>query len=189
MALTYSPPPEIGAPLPAFKLPAVDGKIVNSSDFAASPALLVMFICNHCPYVKAIEERLLSLAHELQSQGAQFLAVCSNDPIDHPDDRPEALLARTLEENYPFPYLIDSDQTLARSLGAVCTPDFFLYDRDRRLVYRGRLDDSWKDPAKVRKRELASAITKVLKGEKIIESQIPSMGCSIKWRNPEGAAL
>jgi peroxiredoxin len=177
-----TPPPELGAPCPDFRLPAVDGKTYARDDFAGKPALVVMFICNHCPYVKAVEDRLIRLARELEPRGAQFVAVCANDAQGYPDDAFEKLAERWRERGYGFPYLHDEAQDVARAFGAVCTPDIFVYDQERRLAYRGRIDDSWKDEGRVTRRELAEAIEALLAGKRPSREQRPSMGCSIKWR-------
>ena len=182
MALTYTPPGELGSTCPEFVLTSVDGRRYSSKDFAHAGALVVMFICNHCPYVKAVEDRLLALARDLGPRGAAFVAICSNDPKDHAEHRPENLLARWREKSYGFPYLIDDTQSVARAFGAVCTPDLYVYDAAQRLVYRGRLDDSWRNPEQVQKQELRQAILQVLGGQALTGEQIPSMGCSIKWR-------
>jgi peroxiredoxin len=182
-----TPPPELGAPCPDFRLPAVDGKSYAREDFAGKPVLVVMFICNHCPYVKAVEDRLIRLAREFEPQGVQFVAVCSNDAENYPDDAFDSLAARWRERGYGFPYLHDEAQDVAHAFGAVCTPDIFVYDygdkgKDRRLAYRGRVDDSWKDESRVTKRELAEAIEALVAGQRPSREQRPSMGCSIKWR-------
>jgi len=177
-----TPPPEIGAPCPSFRLPAVDGRTYARDDFSASPVLCVMFICNHCPYVKAVEGRLIALAREFEGRGVQLVGICSNDAETYPDDAFDKLAARWREKGYGFPYLHDEPQDVARAFGAVCTPDIFVYDKDRRLAYRGRIDDSWKDEALVKRRELADALTALSTGGKPAVPQRPSMGCSIKWR-------
>jgi peroxiredoxin len=177
-----TPAAELGAPCPPFRLPAVDGKTYAREDFAASPVLVVMFICNHCPYVKAVEDRLIDLARTHGPRGAQLVGVCSNDAATYPDDAFPNLAQRWREKNYGFPYLHDESQEVARAFGAVCTPDIFVYDRDRRLAYRGRIDDSWKDEAKVTQRELAAALDALLAGDRPSPQQRPSMGCSIKWK-------
>jgi peroxiredoxin len=179
MALLYSPTGEPGMKLPAFNLPKVDGGHFDSKTLASHKAKLVAFICAHCPYVQAIEGRLIALGGDLAKLNVPMLAVCSNDPEEYPEDAPAALKKRALEKGYTFPYLIDADQSVAQSFGAVCTPDFFVFDIDDRLVYRGRLDDSWKDATKVTNRELYEAIVKILGGTKKIAEQKPSMGCSI----------
>lgn len=181
MALTYTPDPEIGKPCPDFTLPAVEGRSYSLAHFSEKKVLAVMFICNHCPYVKAIEDRLLNLAHEMKNQSVQFVAICSNDSKKYTEDSFEGLKSRWHEKNYPFPYLHDQDQSVAKAFGAVCTPDFFIYDENRKLKYRGRLDDSWKDETQVTQRELKNAIESILKNTPIEAPQIPSMGCSIKW--------
>jgi peroxiredoxin len=179
-----SPAPALGAPCPEFRLPGVDGRTYARDDFADRPVLAVMFICNHCPYVKAVEGRLIALARELGPRGVQLVGVCSNDAVTYSDDAFDKLAARWREREYGFPYLHDETQDVARAFGAVCTPDIFVYDRDRRLAYRGRIDDSWKDETQVKRRELAEALEALLAGRKPSAEQRPSMGCSIKWRSP-----
>lgn len=183
MALTYTPSPDLQTPCPDFQLKAVDGKSYGLKDFSGASALVIMFICNHCPYVQAIEDRLLMLARDYLVRGVRFVGICSNDPTDHPDDRPAELLKRATEKGYPFPYLIDSEQTVAQAFGAVCTPDFFVYDAGQRLAYRGRLDDSWRNPQNVRRQELKTALDALLANQPVPSEQNPSMGCSIKWKN------
>jgi peroxiredoxin len=183
MALTYTPQGEPGAPCPDFTLPAVDGKTFTLKDFDQAQVLLVAFICNHCPYVKAIEDRVLTLAREYGPAQLQVAAICSNDAAEFPEDSPAELKKRWQEKKYPFPYLIDEAQDVARAFGAVCTPDFYLYGPGRRLIYRGRLDDSWKNPRLVRRRELKEAVDAALAGKSLNSLQNPSMGCSIKWKN------
>ena len=182
MALTFTPLDNLGMPLPGFELLGTDGQKYSSSTLISStkPSVL-MFICNHCPYVKAVEERLIQLGKDLRAQGVSVWAICSNDPEEYPDDNFEALKKRAAEKDYPFPYLHDPDQKVAKLLGAVCTPDFFVFDQSHRLAYRGRLDDSWKDPAKVTQRELYEAVQVLVKGQSLQGTQTPSMGCNIKW--------
>lgn len=182
MALTYSSKTELGSPCPSFSLGSVDQKIFSLEDFSQAKVLVVMFICNHCPYVKAVEDRLILLAEEFEEKDACFVAICSNDPSEYPEDEPAQLFHRWREKAYPFPYLIDSSQKVAKSFGAVCTPDFFVYDQDRKLRYRGRLDDSWKNAGLVQRQEMKTAIDALIEGEKLTAEQIPSMGCSIKWK-------
>jgi peroxiredoxin len=174
-----TPPPQLGTECPRFRLPAVDGKTYALEDFAGTPVLCVMFICNHCPYVKAVEDRLIALARELGPRGVQLVAICANDAEGYPDDAFDKLRERWQEKGYGFPYLHDESQSVARAFGAVCTPDIFVYDSARRLAYRGRIDDAWKDESKVTRRELDA----LLAGGKPEEKQRPSMGCSIKWRS------
>ncbi|HXI60789.1 MAG TPA: redoxin domain-containing protein, partial [Polyangia bacterium] len=134
---------------------------------------------------KAVEDRLIELARAYGPRGAQLVGVCSNDAATYPDDAFPKLAQRWREKNYGFPYLHDESQDVARAFGAVCTPDIFVYDRDRRLAYRGRIDDSWKDEAKVTHRELAAALDALLAGARPSPQQRPSMGCSIKWKADE----
>jgi peroxiredoxin len=182
-----TPPGALGAPCPDFRLPAVEGRTYARDDFAACKVLVVLFICNHCPYVKAVEDRIIALAREYGPRGVQLVGICSNDAQTYPDDGFEQLAARWRDKAYGFPYLHDESQAVARAFDAVCTPDIFVYDRDpageRRLAYRGRIDDSWKDESKVTTRELAAALDALLAGGKPAHKQRPSMGCSIKWRS------
>lgn len=186
-----TPPPELGAACPDFRLPAVDGRTYARDDFASARVLVVLFICNHCPYVKAVEDRIIRLAREYGPRGVQLVGVCSNDAASYPDDAFDRLAQRWRERGYGFPYLHDEAQSVARAFGAVCTPDVFVYDAGegaagaRRLAYRGRIDDSWKDESKVTQRELAGALDALLAGRKPAVPQRPSMGCSIKWRGDE----
>lgn len=180
MALTYSPEGSLGSACPDFKLPSVDGKTYCRADFTKAPALVIMFICNHCPYVQAIEDRLLQLVRDFPQ--VSFVGICANDASEHHEDSPASLLARWQSKNYGFPYLLDEDQSVARSFGAVCTPDLYVYDQQLKLRYRGRLDDSWRNPAHVRAQELRAALEQILIGKNPKSEQNPSMGCSIKWK-------
>lgn len=183
MALTPSNMVPLGATAPDFSLPEPrTGKMISKSDFDGKP-LLVMFICNHCPYVKAVNGRLVRLAQDYEDASLGIVAICSNDPERYPADNFEAMKERAEELGYPFPYLQDESQEVAEAYGAECTPDFFLYDRHRNLFYRGRLDDNWKDAAAVTRHELRMAIDAALEGAEPPASQEPSMGCSIKWKH------
>ncbi|WP_130470343.1 thioredoxin family protein [Candidatus Magnetaquicoccus inordinatus] len=182
MVLLYSAPGTMGAPAADFSLPGVDGKEHALADFAAAEVLVVMFICNHCPYVQAIEGRLIDLAKEMQPLGVAFVAINSNDPISYPEDNMDNMKKRAKERGYPFVYLMDESQDVAHAYGAVCTPDFFIFDRERKLRYRGRLDDSPRNPATVRNQEMKRAIMALLAGEPVAEPQHAAMGCSLKWR-------
>lgn len=181
MALTYTPALEGSEVCPDFTLPSVLGESFSKADFFRGKPVVFMFICNHCPYVKAIEDRLISLATDLKAFGIPVVGICSNDPLAKADDSLPALKQRAQEKNYSFPYLHDPDQKIAHLFGAVCTPDFFVYDQNQKLAYRGRLDDSWKDESKVTKRDLFEATLQLANGKKLTEPQVPSMGCSIKW--------
>ena len=181
MALTHTPPIEKKEHAPDFTLPGLDGKTYSLSDFKNNKPLVVMFICNHCPYVKAIEDRLITLGHDLKTLGVHIVGICSNDSTNYPDDSFENLKKRSIEKNYSFTYLHDADQSVAKKFGAVCTPDFFVYNSKLELTYRGRLDDSWKDPSLVTKRELFEAVQELMTSDTLKSGQTPSMGCSIKW--------
>lgn len=182
MALLYTPVGELGSKMPQFKLPTVNGTLFESKSIDTAKAKLIAFICGHCPYVQAIEDRLITLGQDLAAMDVPMVGVCSNDGDEYPEDSAQALLKRTISKAYTFPYLIDESQRMAKDFGAVCTPDFFVYDAMNLLVYRGRMDDSWKNAANVNHRELYEAIRQVVKGQSKIGDQKPSMGCSIKWK-------
>lgn len=182
MALTHTPPAELGTPLPSFELPGIDGKTYQALDFKKSNPIVIMFICNHCPYVKAVEDRLIQLGTDLRERNIPVVAICSNDGEKYPDDSFEKLKERAQVKRYPFTYLHDEDQKVAKEFGAICTPDFFVYDSNYKLAYRGRLDDNWKEPAKATQRELFDAVLKLERGQRLTDKQTPSMGCSIKWK-------
>lgn len=179
---TYTPEKvEFGTSIPEFSLPATDGKTYSKKDFLNGEPVVFMFICNHCPYVKAIEDRLITLGSDLKKKNINVVAICSNDEISYPEDSFENITKRAQEKNYSFTYLYDKSQDVAKSFGAVCTPDYFVYDKNAKLAYRGRLDDSWKEPEKVKNRELYNAVVELSQNQKISHPQTPSMGCSIKW--------
>lgn len=180
MALTESTMMPLGTTCPDFTLPGVDGRLWSRDDFHC-PALLVVVMCNHCPYVQAIDDRLNDLAKAHAGRCA-VVGINANDAVAYPEDSFESMRSRARAKGYAFPYLWDEEQAVARALGAVCTPDFFLFDSHRRLAYRGRLDDNWKDPARVTRRDLQEAIDGVLAGHDPLAPQHPSLGCSIKWR-------
>ena len=167
-----------------FSLPGVDGKIWSVADCRGENGLLVMFICNHCPYVKAIRERIVRDTRALMELGINSVAIMSNDPNEYEEDSFENMQRVAEEFDFPFPYLIDESQEVARAYGAVCTPDFFGYSKDLKLQYRGRLDASRKQTAEgdVR-RDLYEAMKQVAESGRGPEEQIPSMGCSIKWKS------
>ncbi len=171
----------LGTPAPDFALADLAGKTVHRDDLAAAPALLVAFLCNHCPYVRHIEAELGRLL--LRFPSLATVGVCSNDTDAYPDDQPEHLAGQAQRAGWAFPYLVDADSSVGRAYHAACTPDFFLYDAGRRLAYRGAFDESSPGNSKpVTGDLLAAAITHVLAGEPVPEPHTPSMGCSIKWR-------
>ena len=181
MASTMLP---LGTPAPHFQLPDPNGKQVSSDDFRSSPALLVAFICNHCPYVKNIRSRFAALAREYQARGLAVVAINSNDVEAFPDDAPEKMAEEIVQVGYTFPYLYDESQEVAKAYHAACTPDFFLFDRDRRLVYRGQFDDSRPNNGRpVTGADLSAALEEILAGRPIPSDQKPSVGCNIKWKS------
>ena len=182
MVSLETPVCEFSAPAIDFSLPGVDGKAWTLSDCRGENGLLVMFICNHCPYVKAIRDRIVRDTRELQKYGINSVAIMSNDPVENSEDSFENMEKVAEEFNYPFPYIMDESQEVARAYGAVCTPDFYGYNSKLELQYRGRLDASRKEaaPAGVR-RDLFEAMVQVAQTGQGPQDQIPSMGCSIKW--------
>ncbi len=183
MVSLETPVCEFGKSAIDFSLPGVDGKQWTMQDCKGEKGLLVMFICNHCPYVKAVRERLVRDTNELKSLGINSVAIMSNDPALYDEDSFENMKKVSDEYGFSFPYLLDESQEVAKAYGAVCTPDFFGYNADLELQYRGRLDASRKEtaPADVR-RDLFEAMSEVARTGNGPKDQIPSMGCSIKWK-------
>ncbi len=174
---------DFGKPAIDFDLLGVDGERWSLARSRGERGLLVMFICNHCPYVKAVRERLVRDARELLAYGVNAVAIMSNDPTDYPEDSFDNMQRVAREYGFPFPYLLDDTQAVAKAYGAVCTPDFFGYNADLELQYRGRLDSSGKQTAPENtRRELFEAMRQIAKTGRGPRAQIPSMGCSIKWR-------
>ena len=180
MALTESTMVKLGSVAPYFNLPDTLGKNVSIEDFD-SELLIIIFTCNHCPYAKAVEDRLIKLGKEYKNN-VDFVLISSNDSVNYPEDSPKKMAERHTEKGYPFPYLFDETQEVAKAYSAVCTPDIFLYNNDRKLEYRGRIDDNWQNPEQVEREELKMAIEAVLNGKTIDFEQKPSMGCNIKWK-------
>jgi thiol-disulfide isomerase/thioredoxin len=172
----------LGTPAPPFALPSLDGQVISSDDLVSGQPLLVMFLSNHCPYVRHIERELGSLVTEY-AQAVVAVAICSNDINNYPDDGPEGLTEQAHRAGFTFPYLLDDTQQVALSYRGACTPDFFLYDVERRLVYRGEFDNSRpRNDAPVTGKALRAALDLVLAGQPAPEPQMPSMGCGIKWK-------
>jgi len=183
MVKTASTMLTLGTNAPGFSLPNVDGKMVSLADFEGKSALLVMFICNHCPFVKHIAEELARLGHDCQAKNVGVVAINPNDVSKHPDDSPEQMVHEVENRGYAFPYLYDEDQEVAQTYRAACTPDFYLFDGEQKLVYRGQLDDSRPDSGiPVTGQDLRGAIDALLAGNPVPEPQQPSIGCNIKWR-------
>ncbi|MDH7515381.1 MAG: thioredoxin family protein [Bacteroidota bacterium] len=181
MALAYSLGMPLGTPAPDFKLPGVDGKTYSLASFDDADILVVVFSCNHCPYAVASEDRLIEL-QKRKAPRVRFVLINPNDADAYPEDSFENMVARAKKKRYPFPYLRDETQEVARAYNAACTPDIFVFDRDRRLRYNGRIDDNWKEPDKVTRRDLETVLDDLLAGREISIEQVPSMGCSIKWK-------
>jgi len=182
MVRTETPICDFGQPAINFVLPGVDGKTWNLSDCAGEKGLLVMFICNHCPYVKSILDRIVRDARELKALGVNTVAIMSNDPAEYEEDSFENMQAVARKFDFTFPYLIDETQEIAKNYGAVCTPDFFGYNADLQLQYRGRLDESRKEAIDGARHDLFEAMKLVAETGKGPAEQVPSMGCSIKWK-------
>ena len=183
MASLETPICDFGWKAVDFDLLGVDGRRYNLSLSRGEKGLLVMFICNHCPYVKAIRDRIIRDTNELAAYGINSIAIMSNDPMDYPEDSFENMIKVAEEYNYPFPYVWDESQEIAKRYGAVCTPDFFGFNDKLELQYRGRLDASRKEAASLdAHRDLFDAMVQVAKTGKGPIEQIPSIGCSIKWR-------
>lgn len=197
MVRTASTMLPLGTTAPDFSLPNTEGKTVQLSDYAGSKALLVIFMCNHCPYVKHVADQLKSLSDDYMPQGLAVVAISSNDAEKYPDDSPEAMAKEKAEREYQFAYLFDESQSVAQAYSAACTPDFYLFDDQQRLVYRGQLDSSRpKTDVPVTGEDLRAAIDAVLAGQSPSDQQTPSIGCNIKWKegnepqyfNPQGTA-
>jgi peroxiredoxin len=183
MVSLETPVCDFGRPAPEFALPGVDGRTWTRDDCKGPNGLLVMFICNHCPYVQAVRERIVRDTRELMTLGVGAVAIMSNDPSDYPEDSFENMKKVALEYDFPFPYLLDESQSIARAYGAICTPDFFGYNADLELQYRGRLDESRKQTApEGARRDLFEGMKQVAETGKGPEHQVPSVGCSIKWQ-------
>jgi peroxiredoxin len=173
---------ELGTAAPTFRLPATDGRSYALDDIAGHQGTVIVFICNHCPYVKAIIDRLVGDAKVLMAEGIGFAAICSNDAKAYPADSFENMQRFAKTHGFTFPYLHDDDQSVARAYGAVCTPDFFGYDKERKLRYRGRLDEGRTAPIPATaRRELVEAMRAIAAGA-TPSGQVPSVGCSIKWK-------
>jgi len=184
MAETPSTMLPLGTKAPAFRLPDPNGKMVSSDDFKNAPALLVVFMCNHCPFVKHIRSQFAELAKEYQARGVGIVGINSNDIEFSPGDRPEKMAEEVKQIGYVFPYLFDESQEVAKAYRAACTPDLYLFDRDRLLVYRGQFDDSRPGNGRaITGADLRAALEAVLTGHFVPKNQMPSVGCNIKWKS------
>lgn len=185
MALTPSNMLPLGTPAPQLVLPdTVSGKLTTWADIRGAAGTVVMFICNHCPFVKHIEAELPRLANDYMSRGVGFVAISSNDAQSHPEDGPDAMAANAQRLGYPFAYLYDADQSVARAFDAACTPDFYVFDDQDRLVYRGQLDGARpSNDIPVDGADLRAALNALLTGQPPLADQQPSIGCNIKWKS------
>jgi peroxiredoxin len=173
----------LGTDAPDFRLPDTEQRLVSLSDFKGAPAVLVMFLCNHCPYVKHVRAGIAQLARDYLSRGVGIVGINSNDVVTYPADSPALMAAEAKAAGYLFPYLYDKTQEVARAYRAACTPDFFVFDQHRRLVYRGQMDDSRPgNNAPVTGKDLRAALDAVLAARAVSGRQKPSMGCNIKWK-------
>ncbi len=184
MALTPSNMIPLGTKAPGFNLPdAVSGTEMSLEQLKSDKATVIMFICNHCPYVKHVQRGLVELANDYISKGVAFIAINSNDVANYPDDSPENMKKDAERLGYPFPYLFDESQQIAKAYDAACTPDFYIFDSELNLVYRGQMDDSRPGNGKpVTGEDIRKALDQILSGQSITEDQIPSIGCNIKWK-------
>lgn len=180
--LLQSNPGELNSAAPGFSLKGIDGKFYSQEDFSGDKILVVIFMCNHCPYVKAVVKRFVSLQSKFSDKKVRLIGISPNDVIAYPEDSYENMIIFAEEFGLNFPYLFDETQQTAADYGAVCTPDIYVYNEERILKYRGRLDDSWQDESMVKSRDLEKAIEEILGGSDVSFEQIPSMGCSIKWK-------
>jgi peroxiredoxin len=182
VVLTPSTMLPLGTKAPSFSLPNVDGRTVSLADFKGSKAYLIMFICNHCPFVKHVAAELARLARDYREQGVAIVGINSNDVVSHPEDSLEKMAEEVKSRGYAFPYLFDETQKVAQAYRAACTPDFYVFDKDLKLAYRGQLDDSRPDSGiPLSGKDLRAALDAVLSGKPAAAEQKPSIGCNIKW--------
>lgn len=189
MAVTESTMMELRRKAPSFSLPAANPDVDDRGDshrslddYADADAFVIVFMCNHCPYVKHIEDELLSVAREYQDRGVQFIGICSNDPERYPDDSFDSMAERAQAKDYPFPYLQDESQEVAQAYEAACTPDIYVFGADQRLVYRGRFDETRPEQGDPHGGDLRQALDQLLEQGEVTMEQAASMGCNIKWK-------
>lgn len=172
----------LGTDIIDFSLPDTDGKLHSPADYSDAKALVIIFMCNHCPYVKAVQERLIALQASFNNQDVQFIGINANDWNEYPADSPESMKQTIQDWGINFPYLYDESQETAKAYQAQCTPDIYVFDQARKLAYHGRIDDNWQNPEEVTKEELKQALEDTVVGKKPADDQNPTIGCSIKWR-------
>ena len=173
----------IGSKIPKFNLTGIDGKTYSLESFKDSKGLIIIFSCNHCPYVQAYEDRIKKIQSDYEDKGITVVAINSNDDFNYPDDSFENMKKRAAEQNFNFLYLRDENQSVARNFDATHTPEIFLFDEDRKLVYTGKIDDNWQEPDKVVNHYLRNALNEMLEGIEISVPETYSIGCTIKWKN------
>lgn len=174
----------MGSDIIDFSLPATDGNTYSPSDFSDKKVLVIIFMCNHCPYVKAIINRLIKLQSDYSEKGVQVIGINANDSENYPEDSFEGMQKWVDEAGINFAYLRDEYQEVAKTYQAQCTPDIYVFNQDKKLAYHGRLDDNWQEPNNVQKQDLRDALDATLSGQPVADVQHPSMGCSIKWKDP-----
>ena len=172
---------ELGDPAPAFRLPGVDGRTYSLEGLADKQVLVVIFSCNHCPYVQAYEDRMVAIQRDYRDRGVQLIAINSNDDVNYPEDRFERMVERAKSKAYNFPYLRDAAQDVAKAYGATHTPHLFVFGQDRRLRYTGKIDDAWQNPTAVKRHYLREALDALLGGAAPVEAKTHAIGCTIKW--------
>lgn len=182
MALMHSNGMPLGTPAPPFSLRGVDGENHSLDSFADAEILVVVFTCNHCPYAQACEDRLIAIQNDYREHGVQLVAINPNDDRKYPDDSFDKMKERARARGFNFPYLRDETQEVARAYDAACTPDIFVFDRERKLIYNGRIDDNWQEPDNVTRQDLREVLDAALHGRTVDFEHVPSMGCSIKWK-------
>lgn len=173
---------KIGSSTPDFNLPGIDGKEYSLNSFADKNALIIIFSCNHCPYVQAYEERMKQIQEDYQQKGVTLIAINSNEDVNYPDDSFKNMKKRADEQNFNFLYLRDDDQSVARAYDATHTPEIFLFDKDRKLAFHGKIDDNWQEPEKVQNHYLRNALDELLAGKEISVPETFTIGCTIKWK-------
>lgn len=172
-----------GSHIPPFgPLPATNGRNYSLADFTAAGVLAVVFSCNHCPYVRAYEDRMIDIQRRYRARGVQLVAINSNETVHYPEDNFEEMVKRAASKEFPFPYLRDEDQSVAGAFGATHTPEFFVFDAERRLRYHGKFDDNYRDPSSVKEKYVEKAIDAILAGTPVAEPETHSIGCTIKWK-------
>ncbi|MCZ6805819.1 MAG: thioredoxin family protein [Deltaproteobacteria bacterium] len=182
MPVMHSNGMQLGTRAPSFSLPNVDGETRSLDSFSDAELLAVVFTCNHCPYAIASEDRLIEIQNDYGARGLQIVAINPNDAEKYPDDSFEQMKVRAADKGFNFPYLRDEGQEVARAYDAACTPDIFVFDRDRQLIYNGRIDDNWQQPDQVTRHDLRAVLDAALEQGTVDFDHVPSMGCSIKWK-------